>query len=137
MAVSGARADSKIHIARKLAIHIEREMKMAKFDLSAYGLNELRRLGSDVENEITVRHQQELGKARNQILSIAQGLGLSVEELLGTTRKKAKGGKAGAVEARYRNPADSQQTWTGRGRQPKWVGEALANGRNLDDFRIH
>ena len=136
MAVSGARADSKIHIARKLAIHIEREMKMAKFDLSAYGLNELRRLGSDVENEITVRHQQELGKARDQILSMAQDLGLSVEELLGTTRKKAKGGKPGAVQPRYRNPADSQQTWTGRGRQPKWVGEALANGRNLDDFRI-
>ena len=109
---------------------------MAKIDLSNYSLNELKRLGYDVEKEITERHRQELGKAREQILSIAQGLNLSVEELLGTTGKKAKGGKAGTVQARYRNPADSQQTWTGRGRQPKWVGEALANARNLDDFRI-
>ena len=109
---------------------------MAKIDLSNYSLNELKRLGYEVEVEITARHQHELGKARDQILSIAQGVNLSVEELLGTIGKKAKSGKVGTVQVRYRNPADSQQTWTGRGRQPKWVGVALANGRNLEDFRI-
>jgi DNA-binding protein H-NS len=37
---------------------------------------------------------------------------------------------------RYRNPADSGQTWTGRGRQPRWIAEALASGRSLDEFKI-
>lgn len=110
---------------------------MAKIDLSNCSLNELKKLEYDVEKEIIERRQEELGKARQQIISMAQALSLSVEELFDTIGKKTKDGKAGTVQARYRNPADSQQTWTGRGRQPKWVGEALANGRNLEDFRIH
>ena len=40
------------------------------------------------------------------------------------------------VFPKYRNPADSAQTWAGRGRQPRWVTEQLRSGRKLDDFRI-
>jgi DNA-binding protein H-NS len=36
----------------------------------------------------------------------------------------------------YRNPRNSAETWTGRGRQPKWVREALAAGACLDDLLI-
>ena len=32
--------------------------------------------------------------------------------------------------------ADNSQTWSGRGRQPKWVAEGLDNGRSLEEFRI-
>jgi DNA-binding protein H-NS len=110
---------------------------MAKIDLSNCSLNDLKRLEYDVEKEITARRQEELGKARRQIISMAQALSLSVEELFDAIGNKTKDREAGTLQARYRNPADSQQTWTGRGRQPKWVGEALANGRNLEDFRIH
>jgi DNA-binding protein H-NS len=81
------------------------------------------------------RQQQEVTKAREQILTIAQTLGVSVEELLVTGGAKAKGsGKK--IEAQYQNPADSAQRWTGRGRQPKWIAEGLAGGKSLDDFRI-
>jgi DNA-binding protein H-NS len=27
-------------------------------------------------------------------------------------------------------------TWTGRGKKPKWVVDALAGGRNIDDLLI-
>ncbi|WP_333829671.1 H-NS histone family protein, partial [Pararhodobacter sp.] len=33
-------------------------------------------------------------------------------------------------------PADTSQTWTGRGRQPRWVVAALADGKTLDDLAI-
>lgn len=36
----------------------------------------------------------------------------------------------------YRNPSNSAETWTGRGRQPKWVRDALANGACLEDLVI-
>jgi DNA-binding protein H-NS len=36
----------------------------------------------------------------------------------------------------YRNPSNSAETWTGRGRQPKWVREALARGLRLEDLTI-
>lgn len=36
----------------------------------------------------------------------------------------------------YRNPSNSAETWTGRGRQPKWVRDALASGARLEDLAI-
>ncbi|MFV1978322.1 MAG: H-NS family nucleoid-associated regulatory protein [Myxococcota bacterium] len=42
-----------------------------------------------------------------------------------------KGGPA------YRNPSNSAETWTGRGRKPKWVREALARGVRLEDLTIN
>ena len=36
---------------------------------------------------------------------------------------------------RFRNPEQQLQTWTGRGRRPKWLKEKLASGGSLDDYR--
>jgi DNA-binding protein H-NS len=40
------------------------------------------------------------------------------------------------VEPKFRNPNDSQETWSGRGKPPRWVVDLLAAGRSLDDIRI-
>ncbi len=37
----------------------------------------------------------------------------------------------------YRNPCNSAETWTGRGRKPKWLREALAHGAHLEDLTIN
>ncbi|QNA89408.1 H-NS histone family protein [Massilia sp. Dwa41.01b] len=109
---------------------------MAKTDLSGYNLSELKGLQFEIEKEIKERQRQEVKEARERILAIAQDLGVSVEELLAGSVGKAKGGSGKKVAAQYRNPADENQTWTGRGRQPKWVAEAIKGGKNLDDLRI-
>jgi DNA-binding protein H-NS len=44
--------------------------------------------------------------------------------------------KGQKVEPQYRNSADEAQTWTGRGRQPKWIAEGIAGGKQLADFKI-
>jgi DNA-binding protein H-NS len=109
---------------------------MTKMDLSNYDLSELKGLQLDIEKEIKDRQQQEVKKAREQILAIAQDLGVSVEELLANARAKQKGGNGKKVQAQYRDPADNSQTWSGRGRQPKWIVDGLAGGKTLDEFRI-
>jgi len=58
----------------------------------------------------------------------ARKSGFSVAELFGGRR-----GNGGKVAPKYRNPKDSSQTWTGRGRRPTWIVEA---GRNIDRFLI-
>jgi DNA-binding protein H-NS len=40
------------------------------------------------------------------------------------------------VEPKYRNPEQAAETWSGRGKQPRWLVEQLKKGRLLDDFRI-
>jgi DNA-binding protein H-NS len=113
---------------------------MAKTDLSNYNLAELKGLQFDIEKEIKSRQHDEVRKAREQILAIAQDVGVPVSKLIarvaGSKKDGAKNGGGQQGQARFRNPADDSQTWTGRGRQPKWIAEALSGGKSLDDFRI-
>jgi DNA-binding protein H-NS len=113
-----------------------KDENMTKIDLSDYNLGELKGLQSEIDKEIKNRQQQEHTKAREQILAIAKGLGISVDELLanGGAKSKASGGKK--VQPQYQNPDENTQTWTGRGRQPKWIADGLASGKTLADFRI-
>ncbi|KRC69226.1 hypothetical protein ASE30_18535 [Achromobacter sp. Root83] len=39
------------------------------------------------------------------------------------------------VAPKYRNP-ESGETWSGRGRAPRWLTSAEKAGRNRDDFRV-
>lgn len=40
------------------------------------------------------------------------------------------------VHPKYRNPHAPYETWSGRGKQPKWLTAALRTGRTIDDFLI-
>jgi len=41
------------------------------------------------------------------------------------------------VFPKYQNPKNPAETWSGRGRQPRWLSPQLRSGKKLDDFRIH
>ena len=100
-------------------------------DLSKFSLAELRQLQEDIKKQMKSREQAELNSAREQILAIAQGVGLSVKELVGTGIRA----KTGTVAVRFRNPKNSAQQWTGRGRQPNWVKEWVAEGNLMDSLK--
>ena len=40
------------------------------------------------------------------------------------------------VRPKYRNPNRPSETWTGRGKQPRWLVAQLKSGKRIDDFRI-
>jgi DNA-binding protein H-NS len=40
------------------------------------------------------------------------------------------------VSPKYRNPDRPSETWSGRGKQPRWVGVQLRTGKKLDELRI-
>jgi DNA-binding protein H-NS len=40
------------------------------------------------------------------------------------------------VLAKYRNPNDPSQTWSGRGKTPRWIHEILEAGEDIEDLRI-
>ena len=56
--------------------------------------------------------------------------GFSVSELFGGRGR----GKASA--AKYVNPDNKSETWTGRGRKPNWLVAKLNKGAKLADFAI-
>jgi DNA-binding protein H-NS len=40
------------------------------------------------------------------------------------------------VIPKYSNPQNHDETWAGRGKQPRWLTAQLRSGRKLDDFLI-
>jgi DNA-binding protein H-NS len=41
------------------------------------------------------------------------------------------------VLPKYCNPLAPSETWSGRGKRPRWLVAALETGRRLDEFRIN
>lgn len=106
-------------------------------DLSKLKLIELKDLLSQVGVKLKSREESDLEAARKEIASIAERTGLSLKELIGASEGKSRVRKqAGKVAVQYRNPQDASQEWTGRGRQPKWIKELLASGKNLLSAKV-
>jgi len=113
---------------------------MAK-QLNAMSVQELEVLIQKAQELIEAKKAQanKLQGARAEIERIAREAGVSVAELLA----QAAGGKVvkaassrPPVPAKYRNPADASQTWTGRGKRPRWLADAIAAGATQESFLI-
>ena len=104
----------------------------AALDRMSYA--ELKAIAPMVTMKITEREKAERDAVKAELKELAKSKGFEFDELFGNGSKPAKEKKS--VPPKYRNPADSLQTWTGRGRMPAWMRDALDSGANKDDFLI-
>ncbi len=104
---------------------------MAKngIDLSKLSIDELQALARDIETEIVTRRAAEKERVLQQMRELAASVGMTPEELL-----RGERGAGSSVAAKYRHPDNPGLTWSGRGKRPTWVNEALAAGKTLDDL---
>ena len=107
-----------------------------KPEISKLSVEELKRLQVEAEALIVSKKDQAIEDAYDQIVAIADGLGFSIEELLELGEQKRKKTTRKAVEPRYRNKNNPEDTWTGRGKQPRWLVAELEKGAKLEDFLI-
>ena len=119
-------------------------------DLSGLSARELASLIRDAQKrKSVVAKRQPITKVRAQLVKTAQKAGYTIEELFGTGAPKAtrapRAAKAPAKSAskgvkvapKYRDPANAANTWTGRGKQPRWMAELTAKGgKKPEDFLI-
>ena len=64
---------------------------------------------------------------------VAKEYGFDIRELIDGRKK---GGK-GTVAVKYRDPKNPENTWTGRGRMPRWMAAATTgNKAKKDDFLV-
>lgn len=68
--------------------------------------------------------------------SVAKGGGAAKPAAAPKARKTTKGYKLGKVEPKYRNPANTSETWAGRGKPPRWLAVYLDQGRRIEEFLI-
>lgn len=107
---------------------------MAKIDLTKMDLDELKQLQKDVEKAIRDYEKRRKQEALAAADAIAREKGYSLAELMGDAPKKTR--KGAVNPPKYRHPDNPALTWSGRGRQPAWIKEALEAGQSLDDFLI-
>jgi DNA-binding protein H-NS len=104
---------------------------MAKNDLNKMTKSELQKLKRDVESALATITSRQKADAKKAAEDAAKKFGFSLGELVGKTRAKK-----GTAPAKYRNPANAGQTWSGRGRQPAWFKDGIAKGKKAADFAI-
>jgi DNA-binding protein H-NS len=98
-------------------------------NLEKMSLEDLKALQKEVEAAIKGFEKRKKKEALVAAQKAAQEHGFSLDEIL-----SEKSGSKGLPK--YANPADPDQTWTGRGRQPTWVKDALAKGKSLEDLAL-
>ncbi len=101
-------------------------------NLNSLSLKELKDLQAQVARAIATFEDRKKKEALAELHEIAKAKGFTLEELTGASivRRRAP------ATAKYANPADSSDTWSGRGRKPRWFIEALASGKQPEDLAV-
>lgn len=111
-------------------------MSIRKIELESMSLDDLWSLHEEISGILSARikvEKQELEK-RLAVLgggmaSVADPSGSSVSSTGKLRRKYPR------VLPKYRNPQTSE-TWSGRGKRPRWLVAAMKSGRKIEDFRL-
>jgi DNA-binding protein H-NS len=104
---------------------------LARINPDKMSLRELVALESKLQTAIAEARTRERSELKRKLAALASENGFAVSELFGSRN----GGKSIGA-AKYANPEDPADTWTGRGRKPNWVLARLKKGAKLEDFAI-
>ncbi len=117
--------------------------------MSSY--KELKEQAEDLMRQAEAARKAELSAVLADIKAKMAAYGIAVADLAGKVRV-AKGSKASSakavkpgkvkvakprkpVAAKYRN-SDTGETWSGRGKAPKWLAAEQAKGRKREEFLV-
>lgn len=101
-------------------------------NLDELSLKELKALQSRIAKAIEEFGDRQRRAALAELEEIARARGFSLAELTGASAPR----KRAAAAAKYANPANSAETWSGRGRKPRWFAAALKAGKTPESMAI-
>ena len=95
---------------------------------------ELTAMQTRIERAKVERQSAERAALKQKMADMAKEHGFDMRELFDGRMGK---GKRGKVAIKYRDPSNSANTWTGRGRMPRWMTAATKGGKaKKEDFLI-
>jgi DNA-binding protein H-NS len=105
----------------------------ATAELDRMSVKELREMLQKIDVLIVDKQKTERVALREKMVALAAESGLSIDEIMGGS----KSGKRPPVPAKFRNPENADETWSGRGRMPNWMTAKLTKrGVTKEDFVI-
>lgn len=101
---------------------------------------------SEMEADIHVREQKliaDKAKMKQKVLEIAKDYGIvpvtvaaKQAALAVPANGHVKKAKKVKVAVKYRNPANAEETWSGRGRKARWLADLVKSGHKLEEYRV-
>lgn len=89
------------------------------------------------EERIKAEEEREKKEKLNSVKQILADEGLGIEDLITALEDETKKKPRRTAPAKYRYVQDGKEkTWTGQGRTPAVIDQAIANGGSLEDFLI-
>jgi DNA-binding protein H-NS len=98
--------------------------------LKSMSADELWSLHEQVSSMLTRKMEEEKAKLEERLRKIVYSSHTTVVPIRRLRRPYRN------VLPKYQNPENSTETWSGRGRQPRWVQAQLKAGRKLEHFLI-
>lgn len=114
---------------------------MKKIDWEGLSLDELWFLHEELSEALAVRirHQKQELEQRLEQLNLRKGSSvtglLSAKGLIAKTPTRPRR-KYPKVFPKYQNPKSPGETWSGRGKRPRWLVSALKAGGKLEEFEM-
>ena len=112
---------------------------MAGANYSGWSVAKLEKEKEKIDKAIEARKSETRNKAIEELKQVAEKNGFDLRDLVGGSSarsKKSSSRRTGKVAPKYRHPEEPDVTWSGRGRQPKWVAEFEKKNGNLDGITI-
>jgi len=104
---------------------------MAAKELERMSLRELQEHQLKVRKALATVQDRNRADLRKKIETMVADAGFKLSDLFG-----GRGGKGRTVAAKYVNPDDPSETWTGRGRKPRWLNAKIQEGAKIEKFLI-
>lgn len=106
-------------------------------DLAQLTLDELSKVIGDAQKVLEERQKAERKEIIAKIHELAASIGVTVT-VGGEKSSVARGSsiKGRKVAAKYKNPQNPSETWTGRGVKPRWLKALVDAGKKVEDFLI-
>ncbi|BAL79444.1 H-NS family nucleoid-associated regulatory protein [Bradyrhizobium cosmicum] len=107
-----------------------------KLDFDNMSVDELWRLHEQIGRILSARlttEKRELEKRLSQLHREGEERDTELQNSSGAVRRRRKYPE---VLPKYRNPNSPTETWSGRGKQPRWLVAALKTGRRIEEFAI-
>ena len=111
-------------------------MSMKKIDLETMSVDDLWSLHEQISKILSARITSEKRELEKRLAVLNRG----IEGVVDASQSYNANGKARRkyprVFPKYRNPQTPSETWSGRGKQPRWLAAAIKTGRKIEDFKI-
>jgi DNA-binding protein H-NS len=110
-----------------------------KLNLDAMSVDEMWQLHEEISRVLSVRltsEKRELEKRLAQLRrekEMRQSEPTGAQSLIEAPRERRRYPR---VFPKYRNPQEPSETWSGRGKQPRWLAAALKTGHSIEEFVI-